>query len=182
MALQLAENPYAAPPEGPRIPRHRNPRDGRPWIRNADDPDPPPPIEWDPDRRIWALAKGNKHRGRGEFLTRASSFGKGLDSAYLFHEAEKRRIVWAMGRHPELVRAAQVVAAQSYAECERGEHRATLQQLARKAYEYAGGDAPAWLGTSFHDLREQRDAGASPPAYSYAVRASSSSSARSHSS
>ena len=155
MALQLAENPYAAPPEGPRIPRHRNPKDGRPWIRNVDDPDPAPGIEWDPDRRIWALAKGNRHRGRGEFLTRASSFGKGLQDYYQIQRARERRIMWAVGRRPEIVRACQAAASRGYDECDRAE----LEELARRAHDYAGGDAAAWLGTTFHDLREQRDAG-----------------------
>jgi hypothetical protein len=155
VALQLAENPYAAPPEGPRIPRHANPRDGRPWIRNLDDPDPAPELAWDADRQIWMRANPNKDRKRGAYFTRASSYGKGLDSAYLRHEAEKRRIVWAMGRFPELVRAAQVAAAKPYDEADRGE----LARLAEKAYERAGGESAAWLGTSFHELRAQRDAG-----------------------
>lgn len=166
MALQLAENPYAVPPDGPRIPRHRNPKDGRPWIRNAGDADPAPDIEWDPDRRIWALPKGNKHRGRGEFLTRASSFGKGLDDPYLRHRAALRKVVFALSRHPELVRAAQAVRTLGD---ERDEDRKltasasadrrALEDIADKAEEYGGGLARAMLGTGFHELRHQRDAG-----------------------
>jgi hypothetical protein len=148
------------PPEGPRIPRHRNPRDSRPWIRHVDDPDPAPELVWEPEPRIWALPRGgNGHRGRGAYFTRASSFGKGLDSAWLRHEAEKRRLIYACGKHPELVRAAQVVAANPYRDCERGALRAELERLVAKAFEYAGGEAAAWLGTSFHELRAQRDAG-----------------------
>jgi hypothetical protein len=48
-----------------------------------------------------------------------------------------------------------VAAAKPYDEADRGE----LERLARKAYEYSGGESAASLGTSFHDLREKRDAG-----------------------
>lgn len=147
MALKRAGAPAptatsdgTAPEIPDEIPRHGG--NGRPWIR----------------RHGLTYAPGDEatdtRRGRGEFYTRASSFGKPIEDTYKIGRARERRIVFGLSRHRELVTSAQAVAGQD----ERAD-RDELERLADKAVEYARGDVASTMGTAFHKLRERADAG-----------------------
>jgi hypothetical protein len=136
------------------IPRHKG--DKRPWIRNATDAGPVPDVVRATHRDgspITVLVDPKDSR-RGRYYSRASSYGSLLDDKYKIQRATQRRIVWAMGRHSELVMRAQAVKDMD----ERGD-RDELEAIADKANEYGKGDAAATRGTAFHRLRERRDQG-----------------------
>jgi len=149
--------PAAELPDVPTdIPRHRGVNDKRPWIRKPDDVGPPPAVRRETLRdgsTITVLAAPKDSR-RGRYYSRASSYGSLLDDKYKIQRATQRRIVWAMGRHPELVKQSQALGEQDAPGV-----RDELEALADKANEYAKGDAAAKTGTAFHRLRERRDQG-----------------------
>ncbi len=134
------------------IPRHKGNR--RPWIRNADDTGPAPAVtrELYRDGEPMTVLADPQDSKRGRYVGRASSFGKPLEDMRKIEDADKRRIAFAFGRHPELVMRSQAVG--SY-----DGDRAELEAIARKAVEYAKGDAASTKGTAFHRLRERRDQG-----------------------
>lgn len=147
--------PSAELPDVPtEIPRHRG--DKRPWIRNVDDAGPPPDVvrATHRDGSMITVLANPKDGPRGRYHTRASSYGSLLDDKYKIQRAQQRRIVWAMGRHSELVMRAQAVKDMD----DRGE-RDELEAIADKANEYGKGDTAATRGTAFHRLRERRDQG-----------------------
>lgn len=134
------------------IPRHRGSK--QPWIRRPDDTGPPPAVaqERHRDGSMITVLADPKDGQRGFYAARASSYGSPLDDKHKIYAARERRIAWAFGRHPELVMASQALG-------EFDAEREALEDLARRANEYARGDAAASRGTSFHRLRERRDAG-----------------------
>lgn len=101
-------------------------------------------------------------------MTRASTLGKALDSAYALQQWGERVIVFGMSRAPYLVQAAQAVL--SYGErpdilddaqrklAERRDREA-LQEIAERAKQIAAGDKAAMRGTALHKLSEHLDAG-----------------------
>lgn len=148
-----ATRPAGELPDVPtEIPRHRG--DKRPWIRRPDDTGPPPAVttERHRDGSVITVLADPKDGPRGFYATRASSYGSLLDDKHKIYAARERRIAWAFGRHSELVMASQALG-------EFDAEREALEELARRANEYARGDAAASRGTSFHRLRERRDQG-----------------------
>lgn len=144
------------PADEPRIPRHRKRDDRRPWIRHAG-PElerVAPPLRWDGDYGCYVLADQRADCKRGDYYTRASSYGKGLQAWDLVREADIRRVVWALGQHPHLHDAAQAVRT-----LDDPDDRRELKRIGRLCTSIAGADLPAIGGTAFHKLRERRDAG-----------------------
>jgi hypothetical protein len=135
------------------IPRHRG-KGKQPWIRRPDDTGPPPAVatERHRDGSMITVLADPKDGPRGFYAARASEYGGPLEDKHKIYAARERRIAWAFGRHPELVMASQALG-------EFDAEREALEELARRANEYARGDAAASRGTSFHRLRERRDAG-----------------------
>jgi hypothetical protein len=121
------------------IPRHG--RDGRPWVRF-------PGVDHDPGDDHSATRK----RGRGTFYSRASSYGQPVEDWWAVHDSRLQRVVYGMGRRPELFARAQVL--QSW-ETDRDKIRA----IAEEAIVAGGGLEAANRGTVFHELNEQRIAG-----------------------
>jgi hypothetical protein len=131
-----APNPDAEAPEVPdEIPRHKNPRDARPWIRKPD-------LEW----RVTDPAAG-----RGDYYTRASSFGKVLENGFGLGLWRIRNVVWGLSRRPDYYDQAQAIAS--------AEDGKALDEVAGKAEEYAKGSAGATSGTALHVLSERKDRG-----------------------
>jgi hypothetical protein len=134
------------------VPRHRGNR--RPWIRNADDTGAPPAVtrELHRDGEPMTVLADPRDSRRGRYYGRASSYGKPLEDMRKIEQAQQRRIVFGLGRHPELVMRAQAVGSFD------GD-RDELAAIAAKAQEFARGDAASTKGTAFHRLRERRDQG-----------------------
>ncbi len=155
------------------VPRHRGNR--RPWVRNADDTGAPPAVtrELHRDGEPMTVLADPKDSKRGRYFGRASSYGKPLEDMRKIEQADQRRIAFAFGRHPELVKRSQAVTyldrdgldaiaddrARAKALAQASADRDELEAIARKAVEYAKGDAASTKGTAFHRLRERRDQG-----------------------
>jgi hypothetical protein len=118
------------------VPRHGG--DDRPWIRF-------PGVEHDPSDDHSSTRK----RGRGTFYSRASSVGKPIEDWFQVHEAQLDRLVFGMGRRPELAAQAQLIQAW---ETDRDKIRA----IRKEAITAGGGLEAAIRGTVFHELAEQR--------------------------
>jgi hypothetical protein len=143
-------------PDG--LPRHRG--DGRPWIRHADDTGPPPPVEWHARKGYHALAAPAP--GRGDYYSRASSFGKPIEDQYRLNLWKLRRTVEGMSRDEGLLMRAQALASEATlpeGDPDRRALRERWDALADEAIDAGKGTAEAEKGTAFHLLSERRDRG-----------------------
>lgn len=118
------------------VPRHGNPRDGRPKIR------------------VGASASFR-------YYARASSFGKTIADTFNLDRWDKRVIVWGLSRDRSLVLAAQSVPAWEDRENPKlhREYRDALDKIVDDARIVGKSDRAAVRGTALHLLSEQVDAG-----------------------